>query len=93
MFDRRLWQHFAPLPLMEARYLERQKLFDENAMMIAMHKNNLRGHVVRDAVVHHYCFNRSKIKMRELHPLQNVHDYILDTKRVDCPARKRLKAA
>lgn len=93
MFDQRLSRHFAPLPLMEAWYLDKQKLFDENAMMRAMHENNLKGHVVQDAVVHHYCFNRSEVDMREMHPMEKVQGHILDTKRIDCPARKRLKVA
>lgn len=93
MFDKRLSQHFAPLPLMEAWYLDRKKVFDENAMVRAMREHNLKGHVVQDAVVHHYCFNQSKAEIRELHPLDTVYDYILNTKRIDCPARKRLKVA
>lgn len=91
LFDKRLHQHFAPLPLFEAWYLDGNKLFDENAMIRAMHEHDLKGHVVQDAVVHHYCFNQSKEQIRELFPLHEVYEFILNAKGVDCPARKRLK--
>lgn len=93
MFDQRLSPHFAPLPLYEAWYLDGDKLFDENAMIRAMREQNLKGHVVQDAVVHHYCFNQSKAQIRELHPLHEVYEFILNSKGIDCPARKRLKVA
>lgn len=93
MFDRRLSQHFAPLPLYEAWYLDGNKLFDENAMVFAMREQGLKGHVVQDAVVHHYCFNQSKKQIHALHPLRTVIRHILDTKRVDWLAQRRKKVA
>jgi len=82
-FDRRLSELFAPQPLYEAWYLDGNKLFDENAMVFAMREQGLKGHVVQDAVVHHYCFNQSKAQIYELQPLRTIIHHLLETKRID----------
>ena len=62
-------------------------------MIRAMREQGLKGHVIQDAVVHHYCFNQSEGPIYKRHPLETITEYILKARQVDCPARKRPQAA
>jgi hypothetical protein len=90
-FDERIAEKFHPLPLMEAWFLDREKFFDESAMNRCLNEGNMRGYVVQDSIVHHYGFNRLKGFLAEKYPLDVVRDYVLNTKNLDAPGRRKLK--
>jgi len=86
-FDHRLAEKYHPLPLNEAWFLDREKCFDESMMNRVMNEHGMKGYVVQDAVVHHYCFNKLKEFMFRNYPLEIVREYVLKAGNCDAPGR------
>ncbi|WP_147821924.1 hypothetical protein [Salidesulfovibrio onnuriiensis] len=91
-FDDRLAEKYHPLPLNEAWFLDQEKCFDESMMNRVMNEHGMKGYVVQDAIVHHYCFNRLKEFMFYNYPLDRVREFVMNARNYDACGRLREKA-